>query len=291
MPSTIRRPGHPYFAGAPLLIAHRGGAGLAPENTLLACERAVRWWGADLLEVDVQPTRDGHAVVIHDSRLDRTTDGSGRVARHSLAEIRRVDAGARFTPDRGRSFPFRGRGLRVPTLDELLDALPGARVNVEVKDARAQDAVERAVHRAGAGRRVLIAAARRRDRKRLRLLPCPTSAAKGEIARFFALHRLGLAALHRPGTDALQIPERFRGTYLPTRRFVRDAHRLNLPVHVWTVNRGAAMERLLDAGVDGIVTDRPDRLAALLHERGVRAAAPGPPVGTVEPPYPPPLEG
>ncbi|HYW05502.1 MAG TPA: glycerophosphodiester phosphodiesterase family protein, partial [Longimicrobium sp.] len=102
------RPGHRYLAGAPLLIAHRGGSGLAPENTLFAFRRALSWWKADLLEIDVQPTRDGDAVVIHDPTVDRTTDGSGRVDALTVRELAELDAGYRFTPDGGITHPCRG---------------------------------------------------------------------------------------------------------------------------------------------------------------------------------------
>ena len=119
------RPGWPYLAGAPLLIAHRGGSALAPENTLLAFQRALDWWGADILELDVQPTRDGEAVVFHDDTLDRTTDGSGPVSARTLAELKQLDAGHHFTPDGGQTFPFRGRVIGIPTLAEVLRAFPG----------------------------------------------------------------------------------------------------------------------------------------------------------------------
>ncbi|HEX8904757.1 MAG TPA: glycerophosphodiester phosphodiesterase family protein, partial [Longimicrobiaceae bacterium] len=122
------RPGHRYLAGAPLLIAHRGGSALAPENTLAAFRRALDWWRADLLEIDVQPTRDGDALVIHDPTVDRTTDGTGHVSAHTVAELRELDAGWRFTPDGGRTFPCRGTGVRLSTLREVLQALPHARV-------------------------------------------------------------------------------------------------------------------------------------------------------------------
>lgn len=270
------RPGAPYLAGAPLLIAHRGGAALAPENTLLAFSRAVRWWGADVLELDVQPTRDGEAVVIHDGTLDRTTDGAGPVARRSLAEIRSLDAGFRFSPDGGRTFPFRGRGVGVSTLGEVLAAFPVLRINVEIKDGRAQERVAEVVRAAGAEHRVLIAAGRRADRARLAGYAGATSASEEELRTFYVHHRLFAAALYRPEVDALQMPERHGGRQVLSPRLVREAHDKNLAVHVWTVDEEADMHRLLDWGVDGIVTDRPDLLARVLHERIGRPLPPGP---------------
>src|SRR5690606_4473246 len=201
----------PYLAGAPLLIAHRGGAALAPENTLLAFERAIRWWGADILELDVQPTRDGEVVVLHDATLDRTTDGSGPVAHLPLARVRELDAGYRFSADDGRTFPFRGRGVTVPTLEEVLTAFPGIRVNVEIKDGRAQGRVAEVVEALGAEHRVLIAAAERANRAGFAGYPGAVSASEEELRAFYIHHRLHAAALFRPEVDALQMPERHDG--------------------------------------------------------------------------------
>jgi len=200
------RPGWPYLAGAPLLIAHRGGSALAPENTMLAFRRAVEWWCADLLELDVQPTRDGEAVVFHDATLDRTTDGSGPVVARSLAELRGLDAGYRFTPDGGASHPFRGRGVGISTLREVLEAFPRTRMNVEIKDGRAQEAVIEAVRRAGARHRVLVAAGERANRARFAGWPGPASASEEELKAFYVHHRLHAVALCRPPVDALQMP-------------------------------------------------------------------------------------
>lgn len=277
------RPGHPYLAGGPLLIAHRGGSALAPENTLTAFRRALEWWGADVLEIDVHPTRDGEVVVIHDATVDRTTDGSGAVAGRTLAELRRLDAGHRFTPDGGRTFPFRGRGIAVPTLAEVLEAFPDARVNVEIKDGRAQEGVWETVHRLGAAHRVLVAAARREDRRRFDGYAGPTSAAREEIRAFLLLCRCGLAGFWRPPVDAFQVPERQGALRVVDPRFVREAARFGVPVHVWTVDDPAAMRRLLEWGVDGVITDRPDRLTRVLHEVAGRPLPPGPPPGEAEP--------
>lgn len=272
-----RRPGFPWLAGAPLLIAHRGGSALAPENTLLAFERALRWWHADILELDVQPTRDGEAVVFHDFTLERTTDGSGPVAAHELAALRELDAGYHFTPDAGASHPFRDQGLHIPTLLEVLASFPRARVNVEIKDGRAQVAVLRAIRESGAAGRVLIAGGERRNRALLTGLGMPVSASAEEMKLFAAQLRLGGRIVFPPAVDALQVPIYHRGQLVPTREFVAAAHTLNIPVHVWTVDEVAEMNLLLDNGVDGIITDRPDLLAAILHTRFGRPMASGGP--------------
>ncbi len=271
-----QRPGFPYFAGAPLLIAHRGGAALAPENTILAFGRALHWWGADMLELDVRPTREGEAVVLHDATLDRTTDGSGPIAEFEAERLEELDAGYHFTPDEGVSHPFRGQGLRVPTLLEVLRAFPDTRVNIEIKDGRAQAGVRRAIREAGAAGRVLVAGGRRRDRLALTDQGLPVSASADEL-RFFATQlRLG-KVLIPPEVDALQLPLYHQERLLPDRRLVEAAHAFNIAVHVWTINEPAEMRLLLDNGVDGIMTDRPDRLARVLHDRVGRPLPPGAP--------------
>lgn len=279
------RPGAAFLAGAPLLIAHRGGSALAPENTLIAFERALDWWGADILELDVQPTADGEVVVFHDATLDRTTNGSGPVAAHALADIRELDAGYRFTPG-GDDFPFRDRGIRVPTLAEVLDAFPGVRVNIEIKDGRAQEWVWETIRLAGATERVLIAAGSARNRARLSGYPVPVSAGREEIAPFLAQLRLPFRP-YTPDVDALQVPDRWQGRKVLSPELVDLAHARNIPVHVWTVDDPALMRAYIDWGVDGIVTDRPDLLGRILHERIGRPLPPGP-SGSVREPF---LEG
>jgi len=277
------RPGHRYLAGAPLLIAHRGGSKLAPENTLAAYRRALDWWRADLLEIDVQPSRDGDAIVIHDPTVDRTTDGTGEVSSFTADEIRRLDAGFRFTPDGGETFPCRGTGVRLSTLREVLEALPHARVNVEIKDARAQQAVRDTVHELHAVHRVLIAAGDRKNRSRFRDYPGPQSAGAQDMYAFYGLHLAHAAALWSPTVDAFQMPEAHNGRQVLTPRMLAELHARNVAVHVWTIDEVADMRRLLEWGVDGIVTDRPDRLARLLHEVRGRPLPPGPPPGEAEP--------
>lgn len=279
IPSSRPRAGAPYLAGAPLLIAHRGGAAVAPENTLLAFRQAIEWWGADILEIDVQPTLDGEVVVLHDETVDRTTDGRGRAAELRWQEIEALDAGYRFTTDGGKSYPYRGQGIAIPTLKQVLEAFPQHRVNVEIKDGRAARRAVEVIAEAGAAHRVLLAAGRRSNRLAAGSYAGATSAAEEELRAFYLMHRLGLARWYRPAIDALQLPHRHRGREIPTAEFVRDAHRLNLAVHVWTVDEESDMGRLLANGVDGIVTDRPDRLARVLHRYTRRALPPGPPAG------------
>lgn len=270
----MARTPHPILAGAPLLIAHRGGSGLAPENTLAAFRQAVDDWDADMIELDVHATADGECVVIHDPTVDRTTDGTGRVATMTLAELRRLDAGYRFTPDQGKTYPFRGRGVRIPTIDEVLEALPGIRLTVELKVGAAQAPLFEAIRRHGAEDRVIVAAEHESSRTLFGGFRGPSSASSRQVLHFYILHRLGLSRFWRPPVVAVQIPEKWKGRQLLTPRLVRAFHGRGMAVHIWTVNEVDAMARLLDWGVDGIVTDRPDRLADLLTARGSRPPAP-----------------
>ncbi len=265
---------HPVLAGAPLLIAHRGGSGLAPENTLPAFRRAVDAWAADMIELDVRATADGHCVVLHDPTVDRTTDGSGAVAEMTLEELRRLDAGYRFSPDGGRTFPFRGREIRVPTVGEVLEAVPDTRLTVEVKTAAAQRPLFEAIRRAGAEHRVIAAAEADAARTEFGRYPGPTSASANELRRLQLLHRLHLGVLWSARPDVAQMPEFWRGRRILTPAFVRELHDHGVDVHVWTVNEPDDMHRLLDWGVDGLVTDRPDLLADILTARFGRPRAP-----------------
>lgn len=263
--------------GAPLLIAHRGGSALYPENTLLAFERARACWQVDMLELDVQASADGHCVVIHDETVDRTTDGTGAVADMTLAQLRALDAGYRFSPDGGRTFPFRGRGATIPTIDEVLHALPSMRFTVEVKVGAAQQPLFDAIRANDAGARVIAAGAFERDRTLFGSWRGALSASTEQGRRFYLSHRLWLARLTRFGAHVAQSPEIWRGRRIVTPRFIQDVHRAGAHLHVWTVNEPADMERLLDWGADGLLTDRPDRLARVLHARSGRPLPPGDP--------------
>ena len=226
------------------VIAHRGASGTAPENTLPAFRRAEEL-GADMIELDVQLTRDGHPVVIHDRTLDRTTSGRGAVRRRTLKEISGLDAGAWF----GRAFA----DTRVPTLDQVF-ATVAIPINVELK-AAGDDRLERrvldTVTRAGALERVIFSSFDAASLARLRALSGDADLAVlwagRSVARAIALAgRVGARSLH-----------------LRTSRGVTSAiaagHAAGLAVRVWTVNAPAEFARLTDAGADGVFTDYPER--------------------------------
>jgi len=248
------------------LFAHRGASGLAPENTLEAFRLGLEQ-GADRLELDVHATADGHVVVFHDEILDRTTGGTGPVKALPLDALQILDAGYWFTAEDGTS-PWRGRGCRVPTLAALLDAFPHVPVNIEIKQD--EPAIEHAVlavlDRFGARARTLLAAEEAGIMARIRAAAPDmlTSFAATEVAEFVGRLRAGTLAGYRPPGVALQVPPSFGEIEIVTREFVRAAHGLGLEVHVWTINDEAEMARLLDLGVDALMTDFPARAAAVL---------------------------
>lgn len=269
------RPGHPYLAGAPIFAAHRGGARLAPENTMAAFLDARDRWGVDMLEMDVRLSADGVVMVIHDETVDRTTDGTGRVADLPLTALRELDAGARFTDLHGEP-SFRGRGVGVPTFDEVLEAFPRTRLNVEAKCAEVAAPLVEAIRRHGAAHRVLVAAEFERNRRSVRGYEGAWGASRSQLIPFWILHRLpGAGRLYTPPCDVLQVPRRFRGRPVVTPRLLAEAHARNIPVHVWVVDDPVEMRDLLARGVDAIQTDRPDLLARVLHEETGRPLPPG----------------
>lgn len=271
----MRAPGSPHAflqSAKPLAFAHRGGASLWPENTLVAFQGAVDL-GYRYLETDLHATRDGFLVCCHDPTVDRTTDGSGAISSLTLAELKRLDAGYRFSPDGGRTFPFRGKGVTIPALAEVVEALPDACLNVELKQVEPPivEAVAALIEERSLHDRILAASFKDRVIRDFRRRAGPavaTSAATFEALRFWLASRLGLAPLLRPAYQALQVPVRQGELTIVDRRFVRAAHRAGLQVHVWTIDEPEEMRRLLDLGVDGLMSDRPDLLLEALSAAG-----------------------
>jgi glycerophosphoryl diester phosphodiesterase len=237
------------------VIAHRGASGSAPENTIEAFELAVGQ-GADALELDVRLTGDGVPVILHDATLDRTTDRDGPVRALSLAELREVDAGARFTLD-GRSFPFRAVDVRIPTLSEVLRGFPEMPLLLEVKEPAAQEAVRRVLLEERAEGRCVLASEHHAALQVFREPPFTVAASGPEIGALYRavlFRRVPASVPYR----TLSVPVRHRGLPVPTRGFVAAARGLGCPVHVWTVNDGATAQTLWSRGVVGIVTNIPD---------------------------------
>lgn len=263
LPSTI--PGSNWRT-----IAHRGGRGLRPENTMLAFHHAVEL-GVDAIECDIRATRDGTLVVIHDETVDRTTNGSGRVMDVTYAQLRSLDAGYRWatTPD-AADHPYRASGIVIPTFNEVLETFPGMPFIIEIKQADPSivGALGTLLRRTGRDQNTIVASFHGEVIAGFRkeFPEYATSGAESEIRHFVVMNKLLLGRATRPRMDALQVPDRIRRVPIVTPRFVRVAHAHGLPVHVWTINDEPRMRRMLDMGVDGVITDRPDLLLKVLAQ-------------------------
>lgn len=258
------------FLDAPTAIAfaHRGGGGDAPENTLPAFDAAVAM-GYRYLETDVQVTRDGVPIAFHDSRLDRLTDRPGAVVELSLAEVREADAGYTFTPDGGATYPFRGKGIVIPTLEELLTRWDGILLNIDAKTDASVGPLVALIERLDAFDRVCIGSFSDRRVARIRTMASGRiCSSMGQVTTALAFLASRSGQMPRFHADCLQVPPRW-GVLRIDRRFVKAAHHRALAVHVWTIDDPAEMEFLLDLGVDGIMTDRPAVLKEVFEARGL----------------------
>ena len=254
------------------MFAHRGGRALGPENTLAAFDLGVQA-GADGLELDVRLSADGVVVVHHDHTLDRTTSASGLLAARTAADLARVDAGCHFAS--GTVYPFRGQGIGVPTLRDVLRRYPETRVIIEMKvDSREMgEAVARDVRAAGAVDRVCAAGYGDRSVTAVRAaLPDMACSASGAEVRLAVYRGWARWPVRRARYGGYQVPEhtgvlRIVSPHFPDEtgrlrivspRFIRYAHGAGLKVQVWTVDDESDMRRLLEWGVDGLISNRPD---------------------------------
>ncbi len=340
----ITNPGAPQYTyfdevvpaeGEVLVIAHRGGVNLWPENTIYGLRRGVEL-GADVLEIDVRGTADDRLVLLHDETVDRTTNGTGALRELTLAEVQALDAGYEW-PDEivtreaemvGSAYeaptgdatpppitsgalgdgappaaaadtdasadtegpadaqgegptpehPYRGRGLRIPTLEEVLAAFPDVPMVVELKETNPVliDRFVEILREADRPDRTLLATfyPETMNAFRERLPEYPTSAVQSEIQPFVIMDKIGLGELYRPPSAAFQVPEYAVGLHVVTPSLTRTARRLDLHIEVWSAGSWDGpivakpdLERLIDAGVDGIITDRPDLLLEVLGRR------------------------
>lgn len=266
-----------FGPGSPIrVIGHRGAAAFAPENTLPSFEHAIEV-GADAVELDVQCSADGHVVVIHDPTLERTTDGTGSVENRTLAELRAFDAGYRFTTNEGATYPYRGQGVRISTLDEVVEAVGDLPVVVEIKSGRAGEAMGTWLQQTPHRDRILIGGFDREN-----VAPAAPHARwrcmdQQDLTAYVLFGKVGLGRPFRPrGAAAAMVPEKRSVIRVVSRGFVRRAHADGFGVFVWTVNHPDDMRRLLDWGVDGILSDAPGRIRRVVDERSVGAAPQAP---------------
>lgn len=261
----------------PLVIAHQGGELLAPSNTMASFENAANM-GVDVLETDIHITKDGHLVTIHDPSVNRTTNGKGDVADLTLAELQALDAGYHFK-DLDGNYSFRGKGVYIPTVEEMFQTFDDMKIEIEIKDDNPPERIEEIasklwdlIGKYQMEEKVIIGSF---DQKILQTFEkyakgrVAVTAGKQEVKSFVVFHKFFLRNLYVPKVDAFQIPVEDSGFDLTDQRLIDGAHRLGMEIHYWTIDDPKAMEKLIDAGADGILTNRPDLLLNLLEEKGL----------------------
>ena len=273
-----KTPATNYYTGAPrtLVIAHQGGEGVWPGDTMFAFEKAVEI-GSDVLEMDAHITKDGQIVLMHDETVDDTTDGTGLIEDMTLNEIKRLDAAHDWSVDDGATFPFRGQAIQVPTLNEVFETFPQMRYVVEIK--LTQNPIDKPlcdlIRQHQMQDRVLVASFHDVAMKSFRAT-CPevaTSASRTEVRNYVLLGKAFLGGFIMPGYQTIQPPydpEDSLGIKIMTERFIRESHAKNIRVEPWTVNDPELMSHYIEWGVDGIITDRPDLMMDVLQEMGLR---------------------
>lgn len=269
---TPDAPSHPFYSGVtrPLVIAHQGGDGIWPGDTMYAFEKAVEI-GADVLEMDAHITKDGHIVLMHDETVDDTTDGTGLIEEMALDDLKQLDAAYEWSNDGGQTFPYRGQGIQVPTLDELFQKFPQMRYVIEIKLTKnpIDQPLCDLIRQHGMQDKVVVASFHDEAMQNFRAT-CPevaTSASRGEVTKFVILGKVFLSGLVRPEYQSIQPPFDPEESYnipIMTKRFIREAHAKNVRVEPWTVNDPELMKQYIEWGVDGIITDRPDLLVEIL---------------------------
>jgi Glycerophosphoryl diester phosphodiesterase len=232
------------------------------------------------LDIDVHMTKDGQLVGIHDETVDRTTNGHGRVDTFTLAELQRLDAGYHFR-DLDGNYSYRGKGVTIPSLEEIFASFAAQIcLHFEIKDTHPQSGPSTIEEKLWTliqdyhmEEKTIVASFQQKIVDRFRDLSqgqVATGAGRNEIAQFTLAHKMRLPFLYRRRSTALEIPVKSNGINLKDRRLIADAHRSGLDVHYWTIDDQTEMRELIEMGADGIFTNRPDLLKALLIEMHLR---------------------
>lgn len=261
---------NPLLAFGRIVIGHRGAAGVAPENTLESIEAALAA-GADAVEIDVRVTDDGIPVLLHDASLDRTTSARGPLALRRSTVLGHIDAGAQWTRDGGRTYPWRGRGVRLATLSEVLASWPHLSLLIDVKEPEAQRAIARTVLAGKAADRCVLASEHDEALEAFRQPPFLCGASRREIALFLARATAGSAPPRLPHV-VMAIPDRYFGIPVASARFIAAARAAGNAVHVWTIDDADRAVQLWAAGATGIITDLPAKLSAVRHDAPAESA-------------------
>ena len=264
----------------PLIFAHQGGELLAPTNTMAAFAVADAIGGIDFLDIDVHMTQDGHLVGIHDSTVDRTTDGHGRVDSYTLAELQKLDAGYWFQDLQGQ-FSYRGKGVKIPALEEVFSTYAAMYyLHFEVKDvypqggpSQVEEKLWRLISAYHMEKRVIVASFQQGIVERFHQLTrgqVVVGAGRSEVTRFVLAHTAKIPLLYRRYSHVLEIPLSSRGINLKRRGLIERAHRLGMEVYYWTIDDVPTMKELIELGADGLFTNRPDLLKNVVQEMHLR---------------------
>jgi len=256
----------------PLVIAHQGGDGIWPGDTLYAFENAVEI-GADVLEMDAHITKEGQIVMMHDETVDGTTDGTGLIYDLTLDELKHLDAAYKWSTDDGKTFPYRGQGIQVPTLEELFREIPQMRYLIEIKltENPIDEPLCDLIRQYNMQDKVMVASFHDEAMQNFRA-SCPeiaTSASRTEVRNFVLLGKVFLSGFLAPHYQSIQPPfdpKESMNIPIMTERFIREAHAKNIKVEPWTVDDPELMKQYIEWGVDGIITDRPDLMIEVLME-------------------------
>lgn len=257
-----------------LNIAHRGGRGLAPEGTMAAFENASRL-GVDIFEYDTHITKDGHLVVSHDATVNRTTNGVGWINKMTLKEVQSLDAGYNFIDNKGQ-YSYRDQGVYIPTVAEVFKVYPDMRHLIEIKDTNDVALYETAIQELWhliqeyqMGDNVMVGSFNHDIIERFEAVTwgkIPIGAGEEEVRQFATLHIPYLNGLAGSNVDSLQLPTAAEGFDLTTPNMIKSAKERNMSLYYWTINDEETMRALIDKGVDGIISDYPDRLRKVLTE-------------------------
>lgn len=257
----------------PIILAHRGGAHLEPEHTMLAFEKSAQL-GVDGFEIDIRLTKDEEIIVFHDATVDRTTEGYGSVSEMTLAEINALNHGYQFEDLTG-AFPYREQKVDVVTLRELLESYPNMLINIDIKDA--PDTYEgslmpsklwRLIEELGVENRVVVTSFYGEQIDRFNLYAqnqVALGAGESDVRKAFASFSSQFGHLYHPKVDVFQIPPKSGVVSLDSPKFIQFLSNLNIPVHYWTINDLVTMNKLIHNGAQGIITDRPDIAVELLQ--------------------------
>lgn len=260
---------------SPIILAHRGGSLIAPENTMVAFKNAAEL-GVHGFEIDIRLTKDEEIIVFHDEYVDRTTDGAGRVADMTLDELKLLDFGYHFINEQ-QEYAYRGQGESVTTLRELFEQFPQMLINIDMKDSPETyegslipSKLWRLIEEMGAQHRVVVTSFFDEQIDRFNLYAqnnVALGAGENEVRKAYSAYTSQFGHFYHPRTDVMQIPVKSGVFPLDGAGFIHFLSKLNVPVHYWTINDKETMERLLVAGAKGIITDRPDIAVQLLADK------------------------